>query len=161
MGRTVIKILNLELNKRFTPWLSTSLTTSPNFMNSSNPCLHTSRVRRVHTHAHTRHTQHGVHTEEGLPKQRSLPQEHFWLWLTFSSFSSLSTSAPRVSIIFSPCFSIKASNCSGVFTSWISYKENESGKQNFKITVVHVQFVAPLSLMKNKNFRPRQWIPCF
>lgn len=35
----------------------------------------------------------------------------------FSSFSSLSTSAPKVSIIFSPCLSIKVSSSSGVFTS--------------------------------------------
>lgn len=39
---------------------------------------------------------------------------------TFSPFSKRSTSAPRVSIMFSPCFSMKFSSSSGVFTCWIS-----------------------------------------
>lgn len=42
---------------------------------------------------------------------------------TLSSFSSRSTSAPRVSMMFSPCFNIKASNSSGVFTCWMSYNQ--------------------------------------
>jgi len=39
-----------------------------------------------------------------------------------SSFSKRSTSAPRVSMMFSPCFSIKFSSSSGVFTCWMSLR---------------------------------------
>ena len=45
---------------------------------------------------------------------------------TLSSFSKRSTSAPSVSMMFSPCFSIKFSSSSHVFTSWISCKDKKS-----------------------------------
>lgn len=45
---------------------------------------------------------------------------------TFSPFSKRSTSAPKVSIMFSPCLSMKFSSSSGVFTCWISCRRKES-----------------------------------
>lgn len=54
---------------------------------------------------------------------------------TFSPFSKRSTSAPRVSIMFSPCFSMKISSSSGVFTCWISWRtKKKSGIPNHKTT---------------------------
>jgi len=56
-------------------------------------------------------------------KRVGMEIQRFWTIVssdTLSSFSRRSTSAPKVSMMFSPCFSIKFSSSSGVFTCWIS-----------------------------------------